>query len=85
MSDYIEATPVVVVQPRHKVWVGWLSLPLMFGLTALYAWAVSLLLPIVFDVTWDFWRCFWLLVLVRFFIPRGFRFQSNFRPFLNNK
>jgi len=57
----------------------------MFGLTALYAWAVSLLLPIVFDVTWDFWRCFWLLVLVRFFIPRGFRFQSNFRPFLNNK
>jgi hypothetical protein len=84
-NEYIEPTPVVVVQPRHKAWVAWLAIPFSIGFTALYAWFVTMLLPVVFEVSWDFWRCFWLLILARLFIPRGFRFQSNFRKFLHNE
>ena len=84
MSEYLDPTPVVVVQPRHKGWVWFAGLPFSIAFTALYAWFVTMLLPIVFEVTWDFWRCFWLIILARLFIPRGFRFQSNYLKFLHN-
>ena len=85
MSDHIEPTPVVVVQPRHNIAseFGLIAGKFLVGIafTFLLAWLVQILLPIVFEVSWDYWRCFWLLFLLRFIIPRpaSFQYQSNRR------
>jgi hypothetical protein len=91
MNEHITPIPVVVVTPRHS---GWSEFGILlgktigvFGMTFLVAWFLTMLLPIVFEVTWDYWRCFWLLLLLRFIIPRphSFQYQSNRRSAQPNK
>lgn len=91
MSDHLNPTPVVLVEPRHRLNVEWFSyiagrLTVGFAFTFLLALIAWWLGPLVFGEWYSlgYWQSFALIFFLRAVVPRqpGVRMQSNLRSHL---